>query len=130
MPVATFDQLFSEAKKHVPELSAGEVQTAASGDSSPALIDVREKYEWDEGHIPGAVHVPRGYLELRIENTIPDKSQPILLYCAGGVRSVLAARTLQEMGYTNIASLEGGYTAWKDAGKPFVIPRSLSSEQM
>jgi adenylyltransferase/sulfurtransferase len=74
--------------------------------------------------------VPRGYLELRIENSVPDKSTPILLYCAGGTRSVLAARTLHEMGYADVRSLKGGFTAWKDAGQPFVVPRALSSEQM
>jgi len=94
------------------------------------LIDVREKIEWDEGHIPGAIHVPRGYLELRIENAVPDKRMPVLLYCAGGTRSVLAARTLQDMGYEDVRSLRGGFTGWKDAGQPFVIPRTLSSDQM
>jgi molybdopterin/thiamine biosynthesis adenylyltransferase/rhodanese-related sulfurtransferase len=94
------------------------------------VIDVREKYEWDEGHVPGARHVPRGYLELRIENEVPDKSQPVLLYCAGGTRSVLAAGTLQDMGYTDVTSMSGGFTGWKDAGLPFVVPRTLTSDQM
>jgi rhodanese-related sulfurtransferase len=108
--VATFQDLFSQAKARVDEIDA---QTAAdlgrSGDAK--IVDVREKSEWDEGHIPGAVHVPRGYLELRIENSVPDKSQPVILYCAGGTRSVLAARTLQDMGYTNVTSVGGGFGA-------------------
>jgi molybdopterin/thiamine biosynthesis adenylyltransferase/rhodanese-related sulfurtransferase len=126
--VATFQDLFSEAKARVDEIDA---QTAAdlgrSGDAK--LVDVREKSEWDEGHIPGAVHVPRGYLELRIENAVPDKSQPVVLYCAGGTRSVLAARTLQDMGYTNVKSMGGGFGSWKDAGLPFVFPRTLTPDQ-
>jgi molybdopterin/thiamine biosynthesis adenylyltransferase/rhodanese-related sulfurtransferase len=128
--MSTFDQLFAAAKTKVGEASPSEVQTSLDAGQDVRLIDVREKYEWDEGHIPTASHVPRGYLELRIENAVPNKTEPILLYCAGGTRSVLAARTLQEMGYGNVRSLRGGFTAWKDAGLPFVIPRTLSSDQM
>lgn len=126
----TFEELFAKAREQVPESDAHEVSELTQGPTPPALIDVREKYEWDEGHIPGARHVPRGYLELRIENAIPNKNAPVMLYCAGGTRSVLAARTLQDMGYTNVHSMKGGFTAWKDAGLPFVLPRSLTSEQM
>lgn len=126
----TFDEIFSSAKQEVDEVDAHGASERLNEHPATHLIDVREKYEWDEGHVPGAVHVPRGYLELRIENAVPDKSAPILLYCAGGVRSVLAARTLQEMGYSNVASMAGGFTGWKDAGLPFVIPRTLTSDQM
>jgi sulfur-carrier protein adenylyltransferase/sulfurtransferase len=126
--LATFQDLFSQAKARVDEIDA---QTAADlGRSGEAkIVDVREKNEWDEGHIPGAVHVPRGYLELRIENTVPDKSKPVVLYCAGGTRSVLAARTLQDMGYTNVHSMSGGFGGWKDAGLPFDLPRTLTPNQ-
>lgn len=126
----TFDEIFSQAKDQVDEVAANEASDLLDAEPKPALLDVREKNEWDEGHIPGAVHVPRGYLELRVENTVPDKDKPVVLYCAGGVRSVLAARTLKEMGYQNVTSILGGFTAWKDQGRPFVIPRTLSSEQM
>jgi molybdopterin/thiamine biosynthesis adenylyltransferase/rhodanese-related sulfurtransferase len=126
--VATFQDLFSQAKARVDEIDA---QTAAdlerTGDAK--IVDVREKNEWDEGHIPGAILVPRGYLELRIENAVPDKSQPVVLYCAGGTRSVLAARTLQDMGYTDVRSVSGGFGAWKDAGLSFVRPRTLTPDQ-
>jgi sulfur-carrier protein adenylyltransferase/sulfurtransferase len=125
--VSKFDELFRDAKKIVPEISPHEVDRR---EPEARLIDVREKTEWEEGHIPGAKHVPRGYLELRIENAVPNKKTPVLLYCAGGVRSVLAARTLQDMGYSDVRSMEGGYTAWKDAGLPVVMPRSLTSDQM
>jgi sulfur-carrier protein adenylyltransferase/sulfurtransferase len=126
--LATFQDLFSQAKARVDEIDA---QTAADlGRSGEAkIVDVREKNEWDEGHIPGAVHVPRGYLELRIENAVPDKSKPVVLYCAGGTRSVLAARTLQDMGYTNVHSMSGGFGGWKDAGLPFDLPRTLTPNQ-
>ena len=126
--MATFQDLFSQAKARVDEIDA---QTAADSDRSgdATLVDVREKNEWDEGHIPGALHVPRGYLELRIENAVPDKSQPVIVYCAGGTRSVLAARTLQDMGYTDVRSVTGGFGAWKDAGLPFVLPQTLTPNQ-
>jgi len=126
--VPTFDEIFKQAKHRVPEVDVDEAQTLIQ--EGVRAVDVREKIEWDEGHIPGASHVPRGYLELRIEGAIPDKSERILLYCAGGTRSVLAARTLQEMGYENVLSISGGFTAWKDAGKQFIVPRTLTSEQM
>jgi adenylyltransferase/sulfurtransferase len=128
--VPTFEDIFSNARAHVRETEVPEAAETLDSDRRPVLVDVREKYEWDEGNIPGAIHVPRGYLELRIEGAVPDRSTPILLYCAGGTRSVLAARTLQEMGYANVTSLRGGFTAWKDAGMPFVIPRTLNSDQM
>lgn len=125
--MSKFDELLRDAKKIVPEVSADDVDHRSP---EAKLIDVREKTEWEEGHIPGARHVPRGYLELRIENAVPNKDTPVLLYCAGGVRSVLAARTLQDMGYSDVRSMAGGYTAWKDAGLPVVVPRSLTSDQM
>jgi molybdopterin/thiamine biosynthesis adenylyltransferase/rhodanese-related sulfurtransferase len=128
--MSTFDQLLADAKTKVEELTPADIQKRLDNGSSPRLIDVREKYEWDEGHIPTASHVPRGYLELRIENAVPNKSEPIVLYCAGGTRSLLAARTLQDMGYTDVHSMRGGFTAWKDIGLPFVIPRTLNSDQM
>ena len=128
--MSTFDEVFSRAKQSVDEVGVGEAERELAENPDIAVIDVREKHEWEEGHIPGAVHVPRGYLELQIEGRVHDKDQPVLLYCAGGVRSVLAARTLHEMGYSNVQSLRGGFTAWKDAGKQFVLPRVLSQDQM
>lgn len=126
----SFEELFSQAKEQVPETGVAETSSLVDSASPPVLIDVREKNEWDEGHLPGARHVPRGYLELRIESAVPQRDTPILLYCAGGTRSVLAARTLQEMGYTDVSSMKGGYTAWKDAGLPITVSRSLTSDQM
>ena len=125
--MSKFEELFRDAKKVVPDVTPQDITNRSD---NAKLIDVREKTEWEEGHIPGAVHVPRGYLELRIENAVPNKGTPVLLYCAGGTRSVLAARTLQDMGYSDVRSMAGGYSAWKDAGLPVVVPRSLTSDQM
>jgi sulfur-carrier protein adenylyltransferase/sulfurtransferase len=95
------------------------------------LVDVRESGEWDAGHIPGAKHVPRGYLESRIEGAIgADRSQRVILYCASGQRSALAAHTLQEeLGYENVASMTGGITLWKDRGYKVEVPRTLTPDQ-
>lgn len=128
--MATFQEVLNEAKQHVPEMDVTETSQTLEAADNVHLIDVREKLEWDEGHVPAAVHVPRGYLELRIENAVPDKTAPVVLYCAGGTRSLLAGKTLRDMGYTDVTSVKGGFTAWKDAGLPFVVPRTLSSEQM
>jgi molybdopterin/thiamine biosynthesis adenylyltransferase/rhodanese-related sulfurtransferase len=95
------------------------------------LVDVREGPEWDAGHIPGARHVPRGYLESRIEGAVgPDRSQEIVLYCASGQRSALAAHTLKEqLGYDNVKSMTGGITLWKDRGYKVEVPKALTPEQ-
>jgi sulfur-carrier protein adenylyltransferase/sulfurtransferase len=96
---------------------------------SAAWIDIREQDEWQEGHIPGAVHIPRGYLESRIENVAPDKTAPVIVYCAAGNRSAFGAKSLQELGYTDVHSLHGGITDWKRNGNDVVLPRTLSPEK-
>src|SRR5260370_2513539 len=99
-------------------------------DDGVALVDVRETEEFATGHLPGAVHVPRGHLETRIEGAVPDRSQPVVLYCASGNRSALAAHTLSEhFGYEDVASMTGGITLWKDRRYEVVQPRLLSPEQ-
>jgi molybdopterin/thiamine biosynthesis adenylyltransferase/rhodanese-related sulfurtransferase len=95
----------------------------------PVLIDVREKDEWMEGFIPGAQWIPRGFLELRIEDKVPEKDAAVVLYCAGGTRSALAARSLADLGYTNVSSLEGGFSAWKRAGLNFDRPFIMTQDQ-
>ncbi len=107
-------------------------QKGKAGDGNgagPILVDVREKDEWVEGSIPGARWIPRGFLELRIEDQVPEKSAEIVLYCAGGTRSALAARALGELGYTNVKSLAGGFSAWKRAGLAFDRPYVMTQEQ-
>jgi molybdopterin/thiamine biosynthesis adenylyltransferase/rhodanese-related sulfurtransferase len=95
----------------------------------PVLVDVREKDEYLEGYIPGARWIPRGFLEIRIEEQIPDKSADVVLYCAGGTRSALAARALADLGYSNVRSMAGGFTAWKRAGLAFDRPYLMTQEQ-
>ena len=94
-----------------------------------AFVDVRETEEFVRGHLPGAVHIPRGYLESRIDGAVPDRGQHVVAYCASGQRSALAARTLQELGYEHVESMTGGFTLWKDRGYEFDVPRTLSDEQ-
>jgi molybdopterin/thiamine biosynthesis adenylyltransferase/rhodanese-related sulfurtransferase len=125
-------EVIRQIKSQIDEVDPSEVNGAVSNGngSRPVLIDVRESEEWDAGHIPGAKHVPRGYLESRIEGAVPDRSQRIVLYCASGNRSALAAHTLKEMlGYENVESMTGGITLWKDRGYDVELPKSLSKEQ-
>lgn len=121
--------LLRDARSVVPELSPRQLQAALAGPDKPLLLDVREKAELDGGLLPGARSVPRGFLELRIEETAHDRAAPIVLYCAGGVRSLLAGRALREMGYNNVRSLAGGFSAWKADGLPVVIPPKLTDDQ-
>src|SRR6185436_425408 len=93
------------------------------------FVDVRERNEWDEGHIPGAIHVPRGNLESRIEAAVPDRGARVVVYCATGARSAFATKTLGELGYEDVQSLAGGYTDWKRNGFPTVLPQSLGEQQ-
>lgn len=129
-------EIMRQARKQVPEWnpsqvreSLGQQHEAAPGDQEIVLVDVREKIEWNEGHIPGAIHVPRGYLELQIEEAVPDKSKTVVLYCAGGVRSLMAGATLKQMGYDNAISMAGGFGQWKASGFPFVQPRTMTEAQ-
>ena len=129
-------EIMRQARRQVSEWSSPQVHEslAHQHEAGPehqdiVLVDVREKHEWSEGHIPGALHVPRGYLELQIEEAVPDKTKTVVLYCAGGVRSLMAGTTLQQMGYKEVISMAGGFGAWKGNGLPFVQPRTLSEAQ-
>jgi rhodanese-related sulfurtransferase len=112
-----FEKLVAEAKKKITEISAAEA-AARSKSGEAAIVDVREKDEWDEEHIPAAIHLSRGTIELDIEEKFPDKDSMIICHCGGGGRSALAAKTLQKMGYKNVRSMAGGFKAWKTAGLP------------
>jgi molybdopterin/thiamine biosynthesis adenylyltransferase/rhodanese-related sulfurtransferase len=120
-----YRELLQETKDAIREVDA----RAAREREGAAWIDVRELDEWQEGHIPGAVHVPRGFLESRIETAVPDRSTPVVLYCASGNRSAFAARSLQELGYADVASLTGGFTDWKRNGGEVTVPRTLTPER-
>lgn len=121
-------ELLRQAKAAVPTIDAESL--AATLEQAGTIVDVREGDEWRNGHIPGAVHVPRGYLEMQAEGKVPNKNAPVVIYCAGGNRSALAARTMAEMGYTDIKHLRGGYTSWKDGGFRFEMPHQWTKEQM
>ena len=121
-------ELMRRARSEIIEWNPTEVnQRLAANDYT--LVDVREKHEWNEGYIPGAIHVPRGFLELQVEEAVPDKEKPVILYCAGGVRSLLAAETLKRMGYQQPISMAGGFGAWKALGYRFTQPRVLGEAQ-
>jgi len=122
----TKTDLLKDARSQVPELTAVELSKLPQ---KPVLIDVREKDETDAGILPGARMVPRGFLELRIEEAVPDHGADVVLYCAGGTRSLLAARSLREMGYSRVRSLAGGFGAWKAAGLPVDVPVRLTDAQ-
>ena len=111
-----FKQITDDAKTRVREVSASEA--AAQQSQGALLIDVRESDEFAKGHAKGAIPLSKGVLELRIEETAPDVATPIICYCGGGSRSALAVDNLQKMGYTNVASMSGGFKSWKVAGLP------------
>lgn len=127
----TFSDLLNRAKGQIEEAGTAEVASRLeSEEPKPTVLDVRERNEWEEGHLPGAVHIPRGHLELQVEGVVRDRNTPLVLYCGGGTRSALAALTLKQMGYENVINMDGGFSRWKDEGRPFVLPRSLTADQL
>jgi len=115
-----FLKLVEEAKARIRETNAQEVKKRLDDKETFTLIDVREESEWANGHLPGAVHMCKGIIERDIENAVPQKATPIVLYCGGGYRSALVADNLQKMGYNTVISMDGGWRAWTDAGFPTV----------
>ncbi|MDQ3554904.1 MAG: molybdopterin-synthase adenylyltransferase MoeB [Chloroflexota bacterium] len=125
--IKTYDGLLREARASVREVSAAEAEALAA--QGARVIDVREAPEWEEGHLPGALHISKSYLEQRIEGAVPDRDAPVVLYCAGGIRSLFAGQTLREMGYTDVVSMVGGFQGWKAEGRPWRAPVVLSQQQ-
>jgi molybdopterin/thiamine biosynthesis adenylyltransferase/rhodanese-related sulfurtransferase len=123
------DQLVQLAKSQIEEISAQDLKHWLDEGEEVKVIDIRERDEFVQGHLPVATFIPRGFLELQIEQHQNDRSKPVVVYCAGGVRSALAARNLQEMGYERVISLIGGFNGWKNAGFDFKIPSVLTEEQ-
>jgi molybdopterin/thiamine biosynthesis adenylyltransferase/rhodanese-related sulfurtransferase len=123
----SYADLLREARTEIKEVTPADVAALPSG--AAAIVDVREASEWEQGHLPGAAHISKSYVEQQIEAAVPDRTTPVILYCAGGVRSLFAAQTLKSMGYTDVASMSGGFQAWKGAGLPFDTPTVLTAEQ-
>ncbi|HEY8859457.1 MAG TPA: molybdopterin-synthase adenylyltransferase MoeB [Gaiellales bacterium] len=119
----------AKVKEQIREETAQEAALRLSAETRPALVDVRERDEYEQGFIPGAVHIPRGNLESRIEAQVPDRATPVIIYCASGLRSAYAAKTLAELGYTDVVSLAGGFSGWKQNGYDWKQPRTLTPEQ-
>ena len=113
-----FLKLVSEAKSHIKETNVQEVKKKLEAGEKLILVDVREESEWARGHLPGAIYLGKGVIERDVEQRVPDRSAPLVLYCGGGFRSALAADNLQKMGYTNAVSMDGGWKGWLDAGFP------------
>ncbi|PCC73078.1 Molybdopterin or thiamine biosynthesis adenylyltransferase [Nannocystis exedens] len=131
--MASFNEILSQVKRQVREVSVEDTRArvhGAGGEPPPVLVDIRERDEYEQGFIGKAEWIPRGFLELKIEDLVPERNREVILYCAGGTRSALAARSLQELGYERVSSMAGGFRAWKQAGYAFERPRNLSAEQI
>ena len=116
-----FLNLVEECRPFVKELNVNEVHQKITNNQNIKLIDVREDYEWNQGHLPNAIHISRGVIERDIDRLIPDRNSEIILYCAGGFRSILAAYNIQKMGYTNVISMSGGIKDWTCNQYPVTI---------
>jgi molybdopterin/thiamine biosynthesis adenylyltransferase/rhodanese-related sulfurtransferase len=127
--MANFRDLLARLKKEIGETTPEVVQERLQRGDSPQLLDVREQDEVQYGLVPGAKHLSRAHFESRVEDVLPDKDAEIITYCASGVRSTFAAKTLRELGYLNVMSMKGGFTRWKDLGYDFEIPRILEAHQ-
>jgi len=126
----TYGDLFAEVRDGVRVISLEDLQARLDAHDELTLLDVREKDEFRRGHIPGALHISRGFLEMQVESKLPDKSAPIVVYCEVGVRSVFAARTLTMLGYTNVLSANPGFVRWRDAGYPTAASPHLTESQL
>jgi sulfur-carrier protein adenylyltransferase/sulfurtransferase len=125
----TYADLIADVRKQISIVSLEEVKRRLEAKEPMVLVDVREKEEARAGTIPGAINVPRGFLEIQIESKVTDKNAPVVLFCAGGTRSALAAKTLQELGYTKVESANPGFVRWKDLGFPMETPPQLTEAQ-
>ena len=125
----SYQDLLATAREVIPEVEPSEVAPRVEAGDGPLIIDVRETAEWDQGHLPGAVHIPRGFLESRVAGATSGTDQELLISCASGQRSLLAAKTLADMGYTNVTNLASGFARWKQNNYPVEVPRILSPAQ-
>src|SRR5215210_7095659 len=125
----TFRDLLAEAKASIREVDTAEAERVVAERPGTFVLDVREADEYEQGALPDAVHIPRGFLESQVESRLADKDAPVVVYCAGGTRSAFAARTLGELGYTDVVSVGGGFNKWKNENRPWAAPRTLSADQ-
>jgi molybdopterin/thiamine biosynthesis adenylyltransferase/rhodanese-related sulfurtransferase len=126
--MASFRELLNETKSRIREIDTAEAESAVAVPGT-VVLDVREPDEYEQGALPGALHIPRGHLESQIENKIVDRDAPVVVYCAGGTRSAFAAETLQQLGYTNVSSVVGGFNKWKNEGRAWSAPKTLTPDQ-
>src|SRR5262245_48835146 len=126
--MASFRDLLAQTKAEIREVDPATAEEQIA-QKNTVVLDVREPDEYDQGALPGAIHIPRGHLESQIEGRVPDRDLPVVVYCAGGVRSAFAARTLQDLGYTDVVSMIGGFGRWKDEGRPWRTPVTLTADQ-
>lgn len=126
----TYSDMLQSIKASIKQVSLDELNARIEGGEELTLVDVREKDEWRQGHIPDAVHVPRGFLEMQAASRLPKKDATIVTYCAGGVRSAFAAKVLQDLGYTKVESANPGFNDWKDRGFPTTKPFAFTDEQL
>ncbi len=129
MPPITYSDLIASVRKQTKEVSLDDLKRRIEAKEPLILLDVREKEEFRAGFIPGAISIPRGFLEMQVEQRIPDKGAKIIAYCAGGTRSALAAATLAELGYTNVETANPGFVRWKDLRYPVDTPPQLTDAQ-
>lgn len=127
---SNFKDILSQVKKGIREVTVQDVDTRLKGEKDFVLLDVREKDEWDEGHLEDATFLPRGFLEVKVEKMVTEKDTPVIVYCAGGVRSALAAKALGDLGYKNVVSMIGGFNEWKNTGHKFVVPPKIGKDEM
>jgi sulfur-carrier protein adenylyltransferase/sulfurtransferase len=127
--MASFRDLLAAAKTQITEIDTAAAEAQRLANPATIVLDVREPDEYEQGALLDVIHIPRGHLEAQIENKIADHDAPVLVYCAGGVRSAFAAKTLGELGYTNVLSVAGGFGKWKNEGRAWKVPAALSGEQ-
>jgi molybdopterin/thiamine biosynthesis adenylyltransferase/rhodanese-related sulfurtransferase len=125
--MASFRELLSAAKSQIREVDTASAEAAVA--QGATVLDVREPDEYEQGALPGAIHIPRGNLESNVENRIADHGAPVVVYCAGGTRSAFAAKTMHDLGYTDVVSMIGGFNRWKDEGREWRTPQVLNPEQ-
>src|SRR5688572_3583934 len=124
--MASFRDLLNATKAEITEIQPADAEERLG---TATFLDVREADEHDQGTVPGSVFIPRGFLESQVETKVPDHDAPIVVFCAGGTRSAFAAKTLQELGYSDVTSLAGGFNKWKDSGRPWITPQVLDAAQ-